>query len=228
MTVVAIHQPNYAPWLGYFHKLAQADIFVLLDNAQFSKGSYTNRVRIASEGMARWLTIPVTHAFGASIDQVDIARNDWARAHLNMLRSAYRDANCYQQVWSDIEDLYGGLPGDSLAVVNTALVTRMAVKLGISTPMKLASTIEIGAASGDDRLIALCQSFGEGVEYLSGRGGANYQDARKFACAGIPLIYSTFEARPYTQGSETFLPGLSVLDAVFHLGWDHTSDLLKH
>ena len=225
--IVAIHQPNYAPWLGYFHKIARADLFVFLDDAQFSKGSYTNRVQILENGAPRWLTIPVRHDFGAPINHVGLAREDWARAHLDTLHGAYKKAVCFGEMWPDIEAFYSNLPGQSLAAVNAALIQRMADKLGIATPMRLASSIDVGSAFGDDRLIALCRSFGDHLEYLSGRGGAKYQSEAKFAAAGISLRYTDFQQTPYAQGEGSFLAGLSTLDAVFHLGWKGAAELVR-
>lgn len=227
MTLVAIHQPNYAPWLGYFHKLARADVFVLLDDAQFSKGSYTNRVQIAGGRNARWLTVPVRHAFGAAINAVTMARPDWPRAHLDSMRTSYRGAACFRAIWPDVEALYADLPQQSLAQSNTALIVRIAERLAIDTPMCTASSLDAGALGGDDRLIAICRAFGDDVVYLSGRGGAKYQDEAKFAAATIPLQYTAFEQSAYLQGGGPFVAGLSVLDAVFHLGWDGAAALVK-
>ena len=219
MTLVAIHQPNYAPWLGYFYKLARADIFVFLDDVQFSKGSYTNRVQIASSGTVRWLTVPVRHAYGAPINTIAIARDDWARAHLDVLHASYRDAAHFRAVWPDVETLYSDLPQHSLSQTNAAFISRLAGKFGIMTPTHIASEFDVNAASADERLIALCRQFGSDVAYQSGRGGAKYQDESKFAAAGVPLHYTTFETVAYPRGGDAFIGGLSVLDAVFHLGW---------
>ena len=226
MTVVAIHQPNYAPWLGYFHKMAQANVFVFLDDVQFSKGSYTNRVQIAGRGRTRWLTVPVHHAFGAAINSISPARADWPRAHLDSLLTAYRDAAAFHLVWSDIQMIYEGLPTISLAAANSVLVGRIAKALGIETRTVMASHLQTSDVKGDDRLISLCRQFGEDVVYLSGRGGAKYQDEAKFSAGGIKLRYADFEQRGYPQGSANFVGGLSALDAVFHLGWKGAAALV--
>ena len=224
---MAIHQPNYAPWLGYFHKMANADLFVFLDDAQFSKGSYTNRVQIAMGGAPRWLTIPVRHAFGAEINRVEVARADWARAHLDVLRASYAKAGHFRDVWPDIAGFYAGLPEISLADVNIALIGALAERLGIKTPTCRASSLGTGAATGDDRLIAICRQLGAPAAYLSGGGGAKYQSEEKFRAASIDLIYANFEHPPYPVGTGQFIPGLSVLDAAFHLGWSGAAGLLK-
>ena len=74
--VVAVHQPNILPWVGYFQKLMNSDTFIFLDDVQFSKGSYTNRVQININGEAKWLTIPVSSSLGALINSIEINQNE--------------------------------------------------------------------------------------------------------------------------------------------------------
>lgn len=226
MTTVAIHQPNYAPWLGYFHKLARADVFVFLDDVQFSKGSYINRVQIADDGAARWLTQPVSVSLGTPIVDVRIARDDWKRAHLDTLRGAYSQAAAFKDVWPEVENIYETLPSDDLAQVNEALITALAGKLEIDTKTVRSSQVDTDGLAGDDRLVAIGRQLAPGGTYLSGKGGGNYQNPDKFASAGLGLEYTQFEHPVYHQGGRDFTQGLSVLDAVFHLGWAGTARLL--
>lgn len=227
MTVVAIHQPNYVPWLGYFRKIAAADVFVFLDDVQFSKGSYTNRVQILQGGRARWLTVPVSHDFGDPIDRVRCAGEGWVAAHLDTLRGAYCRAAAFAAVWPSIVALYADLPAPSLAAANRALVTRLAAALGLRTRFESASALGAAAGRSDDRLVALVEAVAPGGTYLSGRGGAGYQDPEKFARAGLALRYAGFAPEPYPQqGADGFVGGLSVLDAVFNLGWARTAALV--
>ncbi len=227
MTLVAVHQPNYAPWLGFFAKVAAADAFVLLDDAQFSKNGYINRVQVlGGDGAARWLTVPVTVSLGDPICAVRPARGDWARAHRDTLRGAYAEAAAFREAWPEVERIYAGLPGGDLATVNGALIRALAGALGLESRFVAAS--ELGAAdlAGDDRLVALVRAVDPAGAYLSGRGGAKYQDPDKFAAAGLGFRYTGFEHPEYDQGGGDFVPGLSVLDAVFHLGWDGAAALV--
>ena len=75
---VAIHQPNYLPWMGYFHKMHHADVFIFLDDVQFTKGSHINRVKILSGKGPRWLTVPVVKVkLGQNIIDVRPSSNNW-------------------------------------------------------------------------------------------------------------------------------------------------------
>jgi hypothetical protein len=227
--IVAIHQPNYLPWLGYFHKIAAADVFVFLSDVQFSKGSYTNRVRIKQDGKPRWLTVPVSHAFGDPIDAVRCAGADWVGSHLDTLRGAYGKTAAFAEVWQSVEALFANLPESSLATVNEALVTRIADRLGLKCRFERAAALGVPAGRSDDRLVALTAAVDPRGTYLSGKGGAKYQDPEKFARAGLHLAYTNFIPEPYRQPGAPgdFTSGLSLLDAVFNIGWSRTAELVR-
>ena len=225
--IVAIHQPNYMPWLGYFFKMARSDVFVFLDNVQFSKNGYVNRVEIDGGGKSRWLTVPVSHKFGDSIDKVRAADHDWPRAHLESLKNAYSRAPAYREVSLWLSNLYAGVPQDSIAVSNEMLTAAVAAKLSVRPKIRRASEFDTGEASSDERLVAITSALG-GNTYLSGSGGANYQSEETFRRAGISLSYMNFVHPVYDQGHAQFLKGLSILDALFRLGFDRTAALLAH
>lgn len=227
MTTVAIHQPNYAPWLGYFAKLARADMFVFLDDAQYSKNNYINRVQIDARGAERWLTIPVRYKFGDPINRVRAADEHWCRSHLDALRAQYIDAPFSSQVLSWLEETFARLADGDIATSNQSLIEAIAGRLGIQRRFVRASEFATGSTRGDDRLIAILQSIGPNVCYLSGKGGDKYQDPGKFAAAGITLLYNDFAHPRYDQGHPDFLAGLSVLDALFRLGFDRTAKLVS-
>lgn len=223
--IVAIHQPNYLPWLGYFRKIAVADIFIFLDDAQYTKNSYINRVQIAGPGEARWLTVPVSYAFGDPINRVRFAKPDWRRLHLETLRRTYSQAAAFREVWPVIDELYAALPESDLARANAAAVVRVAGALGLRCDFRFASALGVDGRA-DERLAALVRAVAPGGTYLSGSGGAKYQAAETFAAAGVSLRYADFQHPRYDQGGEPFTAGLSVLDVAFRLGWSGAAALI--
>lgn len=221
MTLIAIHQPNYIPWLGYFHKIAKADLFVFLDDTQFPKQGYVNRVQIQDNGQTSWLTIPARPSLGTPINETHAAQERWSERHLSRLRNTYRKAAAFRDVWPVVENLYGALnPNATLASINSQLVMETCGFLGLTGRFAFASSLPNSSQlNGGDRLVDIVMKVG-GTGYLSGRGGANYQDPAAFEAAGLDLVYTTFQPRPYPQASEEFAPGLSVLDVVFNLGFE--------
>lgn len=226
--IVAIHQPNYFPWLGYFHKIAAADVLVFLDDVQFSKNSYTNRVQILGNRKARWLTVPVSVHFGDRVNEVRPARSDWVGAHLDTLCTFYRRAHAFRAVWPRITEIYNGLPQGDLAAINRALIEAVAGELGLACRFQNSSEMEAGGATGDDRLVRLVSQVASNACYLSGQGGAKYQDPEKFARAGLGFRNSDFTHPAYDQGGAGFTAGLSVIDAAFRVGWTGTAELLAN
>lgn len=153
--IIGMHQPNYLPWLGSFNKIAKSDVFVFLDDMQFSKNGYCNRVRILRGGKVAWLTVPVSHSFGDAINRVATAQPDWADRHLDALKSAYSNSPSFNEVWGHIDEMYRSIPDGSLAEINRYLVEAFASKLGLSCKFAQSSEMEMGDARGDDRLVAL-------------------------------------------------------------------------
>lgn len=226
MTVVGIHQPNYLPWLGYFHKIARSDVFVFLDDVQFSKNGYCNRVQILHDGKPRWLSIPVSYKFGDSIDKIFPSQMDWMHRHLDKFQTLYGNADHFQIVWKSLEEIFDAIPEGSLAQTNRFLVEAIAGQLNLSCRFCASSEMETNDSTSDDRLIHIVNGIDQGGYYLSGGGGAKYQDAAKFGAAGLSLTYMEFEPPVYGQDSEPFVPGLSIVDAAFHLGWEEARCLV--
>lgn len=220
MTVVGIHQPNYLPWAGFFHKMVSSDIFVFLDDAQFTKNGYVNRVLVRARDGSAWLTVPAKPKLGTAISAVKVSQEDWPLRHLARLRNEYGKTAFFASVWPEFESVFNSLPSGSLADSNVALIQWIAEKLKITTHLRRSSDLpNVNGLSADDRLIELVGSLG-GDRYYSGKGGNNYQSAEKFAAAGIALEFTRFEPLPYPCVRDQFLPGLSIVDCVFENGWE--------
>ena len=218
MTRVGIHQPNYAPWAGYFAKIASSDVFVFLDNVQMPKGrSYVYRTSVPAPDGTAWLSVPTSAPSGSPIDEVRFADDAWGTKHLDRLRSIYRRAPAWREVSELIEPVYTA-PGDRLAEFNIRLIRTVAGYLGLAPRWERSSALS-SEGTADDRLISLTELVG-GDTYVSGTGGQNYQSGEKFAAVGIALEVHEYRPVPYRQFDQAFTPGLTILDALFHLGRD--------
>ena len=225
--IVAIHQPNYAPWLGYFHKMAHSDAFVFLDDVQYSRGSYTNRVRIGRTGNAVWLTQPVKHDFGGSICETAFSVDDWPARHLDTLKGSYRHASAFNETWPLVRAIWEEVPRETLAAANRHIVEGLAALLELKPQWFVSSALPTGVATGAARLAQIMRSVapGGGV-YISGKGGSDYQSPDTFSAEGYELRYAGFQHPEYARGDAPFIAGLSVLDALFHVGVDTTRRLV--
>ena len=228
---VAIHQPNFFPWLGYFDKIARADVFVILDHIQFNKsrpGNWSNRVQMAVSGQAAWVTMPVVRAYagGRRIDEMLIDNGaPWRKKLLQLLRSNYGRTAGFRETFPFVADLVEN-PTDRVADFNIAAVTAVCGRLGLRTDHMIRSSQLPVEGRATDMLVALVRQAG-GTRYLSGDGSSGYQEDDKFHAAGIDVEYQQFQHPVYGQrGAGTFLPGLSILDALFNCGLDGTARLL--
>ena len=221
--IVAIHQPNYLPYLGFFRKAALADVFVLYDTAQYSKNELHNRNRIKTPRGMQWLTVPVRRAGKRPIGEVEIAyETRWARRHIKALAANYRGAPHYEAYAPEIAAILSK-DWTRLADLNTDLIARIARWLGLRTRFMRASELP-GPPTQDptEKIIHLTRAAG-GDMYLSGPGGRDYLNPEKFREVG--LRFSDFTARPYPQMYGVFMPNLSVVDALLNVG-EATRDFL--
>jgi hypothetical protein len=213
---VAIHQPQYLPWLGYLDKLDTADIFILLDTVQFRKHEWQNRNRIRTKEGWQWLTVPIIDRFPERIDQVQISvGTDWQRKHAHALQQHYAKAPCWAWIGPELLALLAK-PWDRLCDLNVAVLDFLAGRLGITTPRVLAS----GFAAREEpteRLIDLCRAVG-GTEYLSGGGGPAYMDLARFREAGVAVQVQAYRHPRYPQRYAPFVTCLSVIDLLASCG----------
>jgi hypothetical protein len=229
--IVAIHQPNFFPWLGYFSKIARSDVFVFLDDVQFersSSGTWSNRVRLLVGGRDAWFTVPVKRPHGAvqRVDDVRIdAAQDWVGRFLKTVRTNYSRAPYFDAVFPIIERLCTAA-GDRLADFNRTAVLTLWRELGLRSPRFVnASELHV-TSSATDRLVDLVKAVG-GSAYLVGGGAGGYQQDDRFARAGVRVMYQDFVHPEYPQrGTAAFVPGLSCIDALCQCGFAGTAALL--
>jgi WbqC-like protein family len=223
--VVAIHQPNFLPWLGYFQKMALCDRFIYLDTAPFTRNGLQNRNRIVTPRGEQWLTVPVLSKGHHGDKTSDIRINhqvSWQRKHLKTLQSCYGKADHWDDIFPQLSGIYSR-KDDQLVDFNYRLLHLCRELLGITTPVECASRLPENGV-GSERLLSLIKAV-NGKTYLSGSGGQNYLDEKLFAEQGITLIYQAYQPEPYPQLSAAFIPGMSVVDALFCLG-SNTKTLL--
>lgn len=215
---VAIHQPQYLPWLGYFDKMDQADCFVILDHVQFKKNEWQNRNRIKTASGWQWLTVPVLHRFPQRISEVRINETaPWSRKHLQALVLNYATAPSFDAHRAFFEEAYAR---EWKLFIDLALTTLayLVEALGIQTKLVLASSLALPEREGaTDRLVSICQALGAD-SYLSGTGGRGYLDLGRFVEAGIQVWFQAFQCPPYPQEFGAFEPNLSIVDLLFNCG----------
>lgn len=221
--IVSIHQPCFMPWLGYLHRMARADVFVILDHVQFERANFQNRTMIRMNDQARWLTVPVVQRsqkeriVEKEIDNRLEGHRHWSAVHFSTLRHAYREAPWLSRYLPPVREVFAAR-WERLVDLNLALLEVLRDAFGIRTPLVRSSALGVQGAKSA-LVLDICRRLGART-FLGGMGGSRaYLEREAFVRAGIEVAWQTFRHPVYPQpGSAAFIAGLSSLDLLLNCG----------
>ena len=226
---VAIHQPNFFPWLGYFQKIQSCDHFIFLDDVQIQKkaGSWTNRVKILSNGNPTWLTAPIRRPSGTSgINEVEFADPNWSAKCYSQIDHAYRRCPFHSDTMKFVAELFE-LKNNLLSDFNREVILKILEHLELKLPDISISSSHSVSSNSTERLIDLMEKVG-GTEYLCGGGSASYLENEKFTEVGIEVVMQNFVVTDYLQSNTSeFVPGLSIIDVLMMIGPKATAKMIQ-
>jgi len=228
--VVAIHQPNFFPWVGYFDKIARSDCFVFLDDVQMQKkgGTWSNRTKMFVSGTPKWATASIDrnyHGVQEIRDTLFDPKSDWRKVIFRTIQSSYRNSPYYKDTIELIEPLLMN-PDENLATYNAACIVAIAEEIGISTNKFSWSSQLDHSGQSNELLVSIVKSVGGDV-YMCGGGASGYQDQTVFDLASIELVYQNYVPFPYQQfGGDEFVPGLSIIDVLMSIGLEGARNML--
>lgn len=228
---ISIHQPNFFPWLGFFHKIVNSDVFVIFDHVQFpQKGStWGNRVRFLIGGEDKWFTVPILRS-GKNVQNYNEimfeGRQNWRKKMVHMLQANYSKSPFAEEVFEAILPIIY-FESENLAEYNLNAILGI-LKL-LDNPQKKivkSSSIEVNG-KGTDLLVNIVKNL-NGDIYLAGGGASGYQVDKLFEQNGIDLLYQNFQHPKYAQHkTKSFVPGLSILDTLFNAGFVKTKNFIQ-
>ncbi|HEV2358597.1 MAG TPA: WbqC family protein [bacterium] len=217
--IVAIHQPHYLPWLRYIDKIARSDVFVLLDDAAYTKNGWQNRNKIKCAQGWMYLTVPVVDAFGKRISDVCINNQErWREKHWMAIRTNYARAPFLHLYQPALADIYAA-QWPRLVDLSEHVLAWLVSVLGIRTRIVRSSDLGI-SGRGTQRIVDICAALGA-TTYLTGDYAAdNHLDAPLFEGRGIEVGLQGWECRTYRQQHMRlgFVPDLSIIDLLFNEG----------
>jgi hypothetical protein len=228
---VAMMQPSFLPWLGYFELALKADRFVLLDDFQFSVQSWHQRNRLfVSPGKADWVTVPVLRAsFGQPLNETRIDESKpWRTKTWKRLAQSYSKAPHFATV-GPLVRAWLETPAASLGEMNVAFVRMVMSLLGADTEVLMSSAT--GTRGERSQRVLDLLRFCEADRYLCARGSFDYmRDDCVFPVEGIEVLFQDFRVEPYPQISspDEFVGYLSIVDALMNVGADETARLVAH
>ena len=218
--IIAVHQPNYLPYLGFFDKMKRSDIFVIYDDAQFNKEDFQHRNKIRIYHGWKYLTIPVEKKRIPIIDvrirnEFRIKGTTWQEAHLTEIRDNYKNTPYYASYEDHLEAIYTDIY-DKLIDLNMGIINFLKNAFNIKTKIIFASELGFTSTS-TERLVDITEALG-GNMYLSGPAGCDYLDVSLFEGRGINVKFQDFKHPVYRQRYHGFIPNMSAIDELFNMG----------
>lgn len=220
--VIAILQPVYLPWLGYFEQMAYADLFVVLDDVQYTRHDWRNRNRVRTADGPVWLTVPVRrHARSATIREIRVNfETDWQRRHLRTIELAYGRCSFIEPLYSELEAAYAHRD-ELLLDLDVRLMRVLAACLGVSTPIAMASEVPLRADPDhrdlNGRIIDICHYFSASVLY-DGAKAAAFIDRGRFRRVDLEVVFQDYRHPEYRQRFPGFISHLSAVDLIMNAG----------
>jgi hypothetical protein len=217
--ILSAAQPYFAPFPGFFFKAHLSDVFVILDEVQFPRGTtWITRNRFKNHRGTLWLTIPVRKkGLGLQpIHQVRIYREGrWEKKHLESLKHAYARAPYFAAHGAFIGHVFSGA-FEKLVDLNMAIIHHLLEHLEVHAKVILLSDLNL-SETGDRRLVEICKTLGAS-RFLAQGAARKYLHAALFQEAGIALDFVTPPSPVYPQLWGDFIPNLSAFDLVFNCG----------
>ena len=217
--IVSIHQPNYIPWLGFFHKLLLSDTYIVFDDVQFPRGKdYANRNQIKTNNGKMWLTASVLGKKDLKPwNQIEINNNGWKEKHLTNIESFYKKTPYFKSYFLFLKRIYE-TDHKLLLDLNLDLIIFFLGCLDKIPNIILSSDIKT-ELTGLDKILYILKDQ-KATKYISGdgEGSRRYIDEQLFKDNNIELIWQNYKHPTYKQLYGEFIPYLSILDLLFNEG----------
>lgn len=231
---LAIMQPTFNPWLGYFDMIDKVDCFVFFDDVQLTKRSWQVRNKILTHSGELFLTIPIKkseHRDETLINTAEINYSeDWDNKHLRTMAMSYKKSPFFNETYDLISSIYG-LKHRYLAEFNSLLIKKICEAIGIKTKLVYSSKLEDILGTKDLRLVNICKAL-DADTYLSAQGSAEYIEAftpgGEFLRNGIDLLYHNYNHPTYNQiNSKVFVPYIGIVDLLFNEGFEKALEVIR-
>ncbi|WP_083567197.1 WbqC family protein [Hyphomicrobium sp. CS1GBMeth3] len=216
MSTAVITQPMLFPWPGFFEQLMLADTYIYLDDAQFSKGSFTNRIQLLRGGERSWMTIPLAGKGSfQKISELAAAGSDWKAGHRMLLRQSLLGAPFVDDALDILDRVYAH---DTLLDLLISSIEEPARYMGIGAAREIARSSETGVTGTSWRRVLDIVRYFDGTLYVTGHGAADYLDHAAFEASGISVAYMRYSLTPWPRAGDAFTPFVSILDLIAYAG----------
>lgn len=217
---LAIMQPYFFPYIGYFQLIHSADRFVFYDDVNFIKQGWINRNRILLNGKDFLFSIPIENISSyQKIKQTKLNESlflPWKKKFLNTLKQAYIKAPHYEEVNELFERVLNISGNETIATVSTASIIESCKFIGLNKEFVYTSSVYGNDnLKSENRVIDICKKE-NATTYINMSGGKEIYNKNKFYQNGIELSFLNAKIDPYKQLSFPFVPGLSIIDVLMY------------
>jgi len=230
MKTIAIMQPYFLPYIGYFQLINAVDQFVVYDNIQFTKKGWFHRNRILVNGRDKMFTVPLNKGS----DYLNVVQRELADSFdkesqkiLRTIEASYRKAPYYKEIMSLVEQCFQCRSGNLFDFIHASL-TLVIQFLEIDTDIIISSSIDIDhTLKSQDKVLAICKSLNADI-YINAIGGRDLYTAEAFRNEGIELHFLKTNPIEYRQFDNKFVPWLSIIDVMMFNSKEKIDDYLHN
>jgi len=217
MVTIAIHQPEHHPWLGFFKKMSQTDIFVFFDDVQYNSSGFQNRNYIKTNTGKTLLSVPVLSKFDSKINEIKIDKTkNWFKKHKKSIMTNYSKTDFFEEYKNKIEEIYE-TEYEYLIELNTKVIKFFLNELKIKTKIIFSSSLNLDSNS-PKKILEICKKF-NADKYISGvHWGLENLNLKEFSDNQIKIEFQKFLHPIYKQCHSPFIPNLSTLDLILNEG----------
>jgi len=214
MRRVAIMQPYFMPYIGYFQLIAAVDLFIVYDNVKYTKKGWINRNRILCDGHEALISLPLkAGADSLHVRERQLAADFDARKLVRQITGAYRSAPGFEETLRLVERICGHADRNLFGFLHHSIVATCR-HLGLCTEVAVSSAFAIDhGLKAQDKVLALCQAAGA-TTYVNAIGGTELYSPDAFRDRGIDLRFIKSRPFEYHQFGKDFVPWLSILDVM--------------
>ena len=230
---LAIMQPYFLPYLGYFSLIKHTDEFILFDTVQFIRHGWIERNRILkpSDGW-QYIMVPLKkHSRETLIKDIEINNDQqWKEKILAQLQHYKKQAPYFSNVIDILNEIFSKEYA-TIVDLNLASLKTVCNYLGINTPIQVFSLMNIDiepANAPDEWALNICKALGNVDEYWNPPGGQSFFDRKKYENAGINLKFHSAILTDYDQKRNVFEPGLSIIDVMMFNSVDEINKMLDN
>ena len=211
---LAIMQPYFLPYIGYFQLIAAVDMFIVYDNIKYTKKGWINRNRMLQNGKDVMFSLPLK----SGSDSLEVCERelagDFSRDKLlNQFKGAYRQAPCFEQTFPLVEQIVRYEDVNLFRFLHHAIV-KTCGHLGLATEIRISSGIAIDhSLKSQDKVLAMCEAVGA-TTYINAIGGMELYSKEAFLARGVELKFIKSKPFEYAQFGAEFVPWLSIVDVM--------------